>query len=116
MNGNEGVVILMIAVAGIIYFAPTFIAVKRDHPNMTSILLLNLFLGWSFIGWVIALIWSFSATSIVVTSEKEENKTLPKKPVENESIACPFCAEKILSKAILCKHCGSKLDKELLQQ
>ena len=32
---------------------------KNNHPNKIAILLLNIFLGWSFIGWVIALVWSF---------------------------------------------------------
>ena len=41
-----------------IYFIPTFIANKKQHIQKTSILLLNIFLGWTFIGWVVALIWA----------------------------------------------------------
>jgi hypothetical protein len=44
-----------------IYFLPVFIAGMRGHPNTAAIFVLTLFLGWSFIGWVIALVWSFTA-------------------------------------------------------
>lgn len=57
-----GVILLMAAFA--IYFLPTFVAAKRGHPNGTSIFLLDLFLGWSLIGWVVALVWSASAFKV----------------------------------------------------
>jgi hypothetical protein len=44
-----------------VYFVPSIVASKRNHKNFTSILLLNIFLGFSLIGWVIALVWSTSA-------------------------------------------------------
>ncbi len=56
----------LIAVVGIggllVYCAPTVIALMRGHANTASIAVVNLFLGWSLIGWVVALAWSFSAT------------------------------------------------------
>jgi hypothetical protein len=39
-----------------IYFAPTLVAWGK--PQVGSVFLLNLFLGWSLIGWVVALIWA----------------------------------------------------------
>lgn len=47
-----------IAVAAILYFVPTLIAFMRRKRNAKAIFALNLFLGWSFLGWVGALIWS----------------------------------------------------------
>lgn len=52
--------ISVIIVAGI-YFLPTIIAYRRDHHQLNPILLINLFLGWSIIGWFGALVWSVSA-------------------------------------------------------
>ena len=52
---------ILLAIAFVAYFLPTFIASRREHPNGTGIFLLNLFLGWTFIGWLAALIWSVSA-------------------------------------------------------
>lgn len=42
-----------------IYFLPSCIAYKKYHPHALPIFLLNLFLGFSYIGWVISLIWCF---------------------------------------------------------
>ena len=43
------------------YFIPSLIAWNREHRNLAAIVLLNLLLGWTFLGWVIALIWSATA-------------------------------------------------------
>lgn len=43
-----------------LYFLPAYEARVRDHTNFTGVLLLNLFLGWTLIGWVAALVWGVS--------------------------------------------------------
>jgi hypothetical protein len=45
----------------VVYFAPTIIGLIRKHPNMAPILAVNFFLGWSLIGWVVALAWALTA-------------------------------------------------------
>lgn len=55
--GGFSIIILLILIA--LYFLPSVIGFRRNHPNKIPILILNIFLGWSFIGWVIALIWAF---------------------------------------------------------
>jgi hypothetical protein len=42
------------------YFLPWVVALTRGHQNTAAIFVLTLFLGWSFLGWVIALVWSFT--------------------------------------------------------
>jgi len=42
---------------GGIYFIPAILAYTYDHKQKQAILILNLFLGWTFVGWVVALIW-----------------------------------------------------------
>ena len=37
------------------YFLPSIIAVVRHHRNTMAIVLLNLFFGWTMLGWVIAM-------------------------------------------------------------
>jgi hypothetical protein len=39
-------------------FLPTLVAKSRNHPNTLPIFLVNLFLGWTFIGWVVSLVWA----------------------------------------------------------
>ncbi|HEX78880.1 MAG TPA: superinfection immunity protein [Dehalococcoidia bacterium] len=41
-----------------LYFLPTIIALVAKKRNTLAIFLLNFFLGWSFFGWVVALVWS----------------------------------------------------------
>lgn len=55
----EGLLAIILIV--VLYFVPTIVAWRRDHRNMNPIFLLNLLLGWTFIGWVGALVWSFTA-------------------------------------------------------
>jgi hypothetical protein len=41
-----------------LFFLPTLVAKSRNHPNTLPIFLVNLFFGWTFIGWAIALVWA----------------------------------------------------------
>jgi len=41
-----------------IYFLPSINAWRLNKKNTTAIFVLNLFLGWTLLGWVGALIWS----------------------------------------------------------
>lgn len=51
----------IVIVSFLIGFLPTLIALLRGHDNTFAIFLTNLLLGWTGIGWIIALIWSFTA-------------------------------------------------------
>jgi len=42
----------------VLYFLPSIIGFARSKRDAVSILVLNLFLGWTAIGWVIALVWA----------------------------------------------------------
>jgi len=37
------------------YWAPTVTAYRRHAPNAEPILVINLFLGWTVVGWVVAM-------------------------------------------------------------
>ena len=54
-DGDEMRALALIVAVIAAYFAPTFLAVGRSHHQVGSILVLNLFLGWTLLGWVIAL-------------------------------------------------------------
>jgi Zn-dependent protease with chaperone function len=49
----EGLAALLIL--GGIYFLPALIAAGRKVPSAGSVFVVNLFLGWTLIGWVVAL-------------------------------------------------------------
>ncbi len=51
-----------LGIAGLgIYLFPAIVGWEREHPNQVSIALLNLLLGWTFIGWVASIVWAYSA-------------------------------------------------------
>jgi hypothetical protein len=50
--------VILLASVGL-YLLPTYEAWRNKHPNAASIALLNVFLGWSLIGWVVSLVWAF---------------------------------------------------------
>ena len=49
---------VLLVILAVVYFAPTIIAVRGDHKNQGAIAVLNLLLGWTFLGWVAAMVWS----------------------------------------------------------
>jgi len=51
-----GIVALIALV--IVYFYPTIVAYNRRHTNKEALFVLNLLLGWSIIGWAVALTWA----------------------------------------------------------
>jgi hypothetical protein len=42
----------------VMYFLPSIIALMRNKRDIVAIILLNFFLGWSVIGWIVALVWA----------------------------------------------------------
>lgn len=46
--------VLFIAILAV-YLLPTWVAIMRGVPHMGSVLVINLFLGWTLVGWVVAL-------------------------------------------------------------
>jgi hypothetical protein len=46
----------LIVMFGVVYFIPSMIGARKR--NAVPIFVLNLLLGWTFIGWVGALIWA----------------------------------------------------------
>lgn len=49
------------------YFLPYLVANKKNHTQKRAIYILNVLLGWTFLGWIISLIWA-------CTEPKENNK------------------------------------------
>ncbi len=53
--------IVLILVVGILYFLPSIVGSAKQ--NAGAIFVLNIFLGWTLIGWVAALVWAMTADS-----------------------------------------------------
>lgn len=50
--------LITMAISLALYLLPTIIAAARHKRNVLAIGALNILLGWTMIGWVVALVWS----------------------------------------------------------
>ncbi len=70
------------------YLMPTIVAAKAGHPNLTVIVLLNIFTGWSLLGWIVSMFWSVQVLG---------------------ASRCDQCKEVIRKDALICKHCQASV-------
>jgi len=62
IGGSELAIIGVVLLAGLpLYFLPSIVAGVRRHHNLFGVVLLNLFAGWTMIGWIAAMIWAWAA-------------------------------------------------------
>ena len=59
-SGDLGVIVFLL-IATALYFLPTIVAVVRSHHQVGAIIVIDVLLGWTLIGWVVALAMAFSA-------------------------------------------------------
>ena len=50
----------------VMYFLPSIIAFARSKRDIAGIILLNFLLGWTVIGWVVALVWAVKTDAPMV--------------------------------------------------
>jgi hypothetical protein len=59
-----------------LYFVPSLVAIIRRKSDAGAIFALNLFLGWSLLGWVVSLVWSLKGErDFAVTVEVDQNNS-----------------------------------------
>ena len=84
-----------------LYFLPAFLA--RNKPNFTSILILNILAGWTFIGWIVALVWALSSDSQRPVAAPAQ----PSQPASAASCFCTACGQPCPAGARFCSSCGA---------
>ena len=122
-------VLVLIIISIILYFLPTTIANIRHKYNSKKIALLNLFLGWTVIAWVICLIWAFSKDQPTGTQLNKSPQTpnpayatLNTTQTSDETVSsgtennpgnatkfCPSCGSKVPSGTLICVNCGKPI-------
>jgi hypothetical protein len=60
------VIALIVAILTGGYMAPWAVAAIRDVPHW-SVFWINLLLGWTIIGWIVALVMSLRAQKLIIT-------------------------------------------------
>lgn len=81
-----------------LYFLPSIIAGRRNHASSTAIFLVNFFLGWTFIGWVVCFVWALSGAQRVYVLQ-------PAMPVA-PAFYCTRCG--VRANPGTCSNCGAR--------
>lgn len=82
----------------ILYFVPAVNAYSKRHRSRAMIAVVNLFFGWTILGWLVCLAWSAGSARDELAAPSAETH-----------VKCPDCAELVLKEAKVCKHCGCRL-------
>lgn len=87
-NVNPAEAIMLFLFLGAAYLIPTIIAVTRKHNNAMAIAVVNIALGWTFLGYLIALVWSLtnsdSKNQIVINQIAQQPSQYPPPIARNE--------------------------------
>jgi hypothetical protein len=101
IGGNNVVSIFVYSIIGLwIYFLPALHALWKKRRNSGAIFALNLLLGWTAIGWIVALVWSL------------KNDSEPTQVIVQRSTAptayCSGCGKPLEQTAQFCSSCGKQ--------
>jgi RsiW-degrading membrane proteinase PrsW (M82 family) len=91
--------LVVLIIIGPLYFLPAIIG--RKKKNAPAIVALNFFLGWTFVGWIVALVWAFT------------NDPVPTQVIVNQpapvSVLCSNCGKYSPPGTKFCSMCGAQM-------
>jgi hypothetical protein len=110
MFGGVFLFVLFCVLGFALYFLPSFIGWNKRSSG--AIIALNILLGWTFIGWVVALVWSLTADQpMVVVMQTAPQQVLPAAPM-----LCSACGHYSPAASCFCQTCGRSLAETLLHR
>jgi hypothetical protein len=101
--------IMLIVFAGILYFLPSIIG--RSKQNSTAIFALNLLLGWTLVGWVVALVWALAHEKTDVPESGPPPRIILNEDLGGAAPAafCSSCGKYSPAGARFCGSCGQPI-------
>jgi len=78
--GDGWMGLILVVILGCIYFIPAFVAWGNGKRNREAILVLNLLLGWTVVGWIGALVWACMRDAEPALSREDVAELLASKP------------------------------------
>ena len=99
---------IFLLISLLLYFLPAYLA--RHKSNFTAIFLVNLLAGWTFIGWIIALVWALSSEPQLrtATTPRPTPAGSPQ-PGASPGLFCCSCGKPCTAGARFCSFCGAAL-------
>jgi hypothetical protein len=97
--GGAILLIVMLALGGVLYFLPSIIG--RNKRNFAALFALNFLAGWTFIGWVAALVWALSADAPAVVR--------PVQAPHPAVVLCQDCGKYSELSGPFCTRCGAMI-------
>ncbi len=116
------------------YFLPTIVAAWRSHHRTATIAVLNFFLGWTLVGWVVSLAMAVGPIerppadpadicpncghendfTLVLDGERRCTECRTPMPTREQFAGqraaaekkCPYCESTITPAALKCRFCG----------
>ena len=64
---SMGELLIILSLIVVVYFLPSMVALGRRNPDINSVFLINLWLGWTIIGWITAIGWALDRKSQAVS-------------------------------------------------
>ncbi len=108
-----------------VYFLPSIVAIQKQKHNTAAILAVNILLGWSVIGWIVALVWALAespspsgyqpTTPYPTTSYPTAGPssyappTYTPPPPQPPPSPAPAPAPAPAARGAYCSHCGAPL-------
>lgn len=90
---NGGWIILIVFWFAV-YMVPTIVAAIRKVPNMGSVVVINVLLGWTLVGWVVALAMAVRSGGTVVNV------------INGSVLICKKCGTPLVAGQQFCSSCG----------
>lgn len=94
----EAAIILILVL--VLYFLPTIIAERKR--SFGSVFVVNLFLGWTLVGWVVALAWALK-------DDPPQPVPMIVQPHQVPPLLCSNCGKYSAADSQFCAKCGSPL-------
>jgi len=102
--GSMWMALTLMVLGFVLYFLPTLIAWRK--PQRGSVMAINLFLGWTLVGWVVALAWAAKdqpPPQVII------QQMLP-------PILCPNCGKYSQPGSRFCDSCGNSFVRAAVAQ
>ena len=88
----------ILVVGLIVYFVPSYLG--KDKRNSGAIFALNLLLGWTLIGWVVALVWALTVDAASPRAGMQSSQPW----------TCTVCRGRLRYGNKFCPTCGTQIN------